>query len=146
MSNNITYPSGEQISTLEVTPGVHLQNTRIFFGADAGPIVPVDPTNPMPINNDNLDSILYLLSEIRSALPRVDGKGKMFVSHAESNPTVALAAGQTLATVTGVTTVSSVSSVAVLSNLGGSFRPADGIPLGIAAMSAMTIYNNLVVT
>ena len=90
---------------------------------------------------DALEAALVLLSAILEKMPRVDVNDRMVVSHAESNPTVALASGQTLGT---VTTVGTVSNVATMTQVGG--RDAAHISYALANAGALHIYNNIEVS
>lgn len=85
-----------------------------------------------------LGHMTLLLAAILEKLPRTDAADRLFVSHAESNPTVAIAATQTLATVT------TVSTVANQTNLGG--RDASHAAYALANMGTSHIYNNVLVS
>lgn len=91
-----------------------------------------------------LGHMTLLLAAILEKLPRTDAADRLFVSHAESNPTVAIAATQTLATVTTVGTVTTVSTVANQTNLGG--RDASHAAYALANMGTSHIYNNVLVS
>jgi hypothetical protein len=69
-----------------------------------------------------LAQMTLLLAAILDKLPRVDNNDRMMVSHAESNPTVALNNFGTA----GVTS-----------------KPADAIPMHLANAGTMHIYNNI---
>ena len=84
-----------------------------------------------------LAQMTLLLAAILDKLPRVDTNDRVMVSHAESNPTVSIAASQTLATLT---------TQGTLQNLGALSRPADGIPHHISNAGVMHIYNNITVS
>ena len=84
-----------------------------------------------------LAQMTLLLAAILEKLPRVDTNDRVMVSHAESNPTVSIAASQTLTTLT---------TQGTLQNLGALSRPADGIPHHISNAGAMHIYDNIKVS
>lgn len=86
---------------------------------------------------DLLLAATLLLAAMLEKMPRVDVNDRLLVSHAESNPTVALAAAQTLATLTTLTTAGT------LQNLGAASRPADAIPMHMGNAGAMHLYDNL---
>lgn len=88
-----------------------------------------------------LGHMTLLLAAILEKLPRTDAADRLFVSHAESNPTVSIAATQTLAT---VTTVGSVTTVGNQTNLGG--RDASHAAYALANMGTAHIYNNVLVS
>lgn len=79
----------------------------------------------------------YYLSAILERMPRVDANDKLLVSHAESNPTVSIAASQTLATLT---------TAGTLQNLGAASRPADAVPMHLANVGALHLYDRLFAT
>ncbi len=87
-----------------------------------------------------LGEAILLLAAILERLPRVDAADRMLVSHAESNPTVAIAAAQTLATLT------TAADVTRINNFGASAttsKPADAIPMHVANAGVMHIYDNI---
>lgn len=84
-------------------------------------------------------TMLYLLATIAKKLPRSDKFDRMVVTHAESNPTVAIASAQTLATVTTVTTLGNVGSASGMNT-------GNMIPLNMSNMSATILYNQIQVT
>lgn len=81
------------------------------------------------------DLVLTLLTMILEKMPRVDANDRLMVSHAESNPTVALSSGQTL---------SNVSNVANMTQIGG--RDTAHVPQALANMGTQHIYNNIEVS
>jgi hypothetical protein len=91
-----------------------------------------------------LTGMLAVLAAMLETLPRVDANNRVLVNASEVNPTVAIAAAQTLATVTTLTTCSTVSSVSDHTNLGG--RSASNMVYGNANAGCLHIYNNIVVT
>ncbi len=93
-------------------------------------------------------TMLYLLATIAEKLPRSDNFDRMVVTHAESNPTVAIAASQTLATVTTVATVTTCADVTRVNNIGSASGMNTGnmIPLNMSNMSATLLYNQIQVT
>jgi hypothetical protein len=91
-----------------------------------------------------LDNITMLLSAILEKLPRVDANDRLLVNTAEQgNVTVALAAAQTLAT---LTTANDLLRLNNLGTAGVTSRPADAIPLHLSNAGAMHIYDNIKVT
>ena len=82
-----------------------------------------------------LGATVLLLSAMLEKMPRMDVADRLMVSHAESNPTVSLAGGQTLATVTGL---------GDMTNIGG--RSAAHSAYALANAGAMHIYDNIKVT
>lgn len=132
MSDNlaVTPGSGAQVATKDVS-GVHHQYAAMEF-FDAGTATPVTPQARLPVVTDEL---IYLLNQILEKMPRVDGADRLMVSHAESNPTVAIASAQTVATVT---------TVGAVTNIGG--RDAAHTAFALANMGALHIYNNIQVT
>lgn len=72
---------------------------------------------------------VLLLSAILEKLPRVDAADRLLVSHAESNPTVSIAANQSLANVQQV-----------------GARDATHVPASIALAGATYIYDNIKVS
>lgn len=75
------------------------------------------------------DLVLTLLTMILEKMPRVDANDRLMVSHAESNPTVALSSGQTLGNMT---------------QIGG--RDTAHVPQALANMGTQHIYNNIEVS
>ncbi len=81
-----------------------------------------------------LDTLLLVLIEQFAKTPRVDAAQRLLVSLAEVNPTVNIAATQTLTALTR------------LENMGRSARPADMIPLHMSNAGTMHIYDNIRIT
>ena len=79
-----------------------------------------------------LGNITVLLAAILEQLPRTDGNQRVLVSSAEAQPTVNIAASQTLATVGNQT------------NIGG--RDASNTAYALANMGTAHIYNNIIVS
>lgn len=87
-----------------------------------------------------LAQMTLLLAAILDKLPRVDTNDRVMVSHAESNPTVSIAASQTLAALSDLTRVNNFGSAGVTS------KPADAIPMHLANAGTMHIYDNIKVS
>lgn len=87
-----------------------------------------------------LAQMTLLLAAILDKLPRVDTNDRVMVSHAESNPTVSIAASQTLAILSDLARVNTFGSSAVTS------KPADAIPMHLANAGTMHIYDNIKVS
>lgn len=87
-----------------------------------------------------LAQMTLLLAAILDKLPRVDTNDRVMVSHAESNPTVSIAASQTLATLSDLARVNNFGSAGVTS------KPADAIPMHLANAGTMHIYDNIKVS
>ena len=83
-------------------------------------------------------TVVHLLAAILEKLPRVDANDRVLVSHAESNPTVALASSQTLGT------VSTVNALTDQTNFGG--RTASQATFAFSNMGTAHIYNNIIVS
>ena len=81
------------------------------------------------------EAILYALLSMLEKMPRLDVADRMMVSHAESNPTVSIAANQTIATVT---------TLGNQTNIGG--RDASNIAFAMANIGTAHIYNNIQVS
>lgn len=81
------------------------------------------------------DTIAFILAAILEKMPRVDAADRLIVSHAESNPTMNIAAAQTLATLT---------TLGSMTNIGG--RDASHTAYALANAGAMHIFNNIKVT
>ncbi len=80
-----------------------------------------------------------LLAAILESMPRTDANARAIVNTSDQgNVTVALAASQTLATVTTVSTVSNQT------NIGG--RDASNTAYALANMGTAHIYNNIIVS
>ena len=83
-----------------------------------------------------------LLAAILENMPRTDANARAIVNTSDQgNVTVALAASQTLGTVTTVNTVSTVSNQ---TNIGG--RDASNTAYALANMGTAHIYNNIIVS
>lgn len=93
-----------------------------------------------------LAQMTLLLAAILEKLPRVDTADRVLVSHAESNPTVNLAASQTLTTLTTLTTAADLTRLNNFGTSGVTSKPADAIPLHISNAGAMHIYDNIKVS
>ncbi len=76
-----------------------------------------------------LGNAVLLLAAMLDKMPRMDVADRLMVSHAESNPTVSIAGGQTLGDMT---------------NIGG--RSAAHSAYALANAGAMHIYDNIKVT
>lgn len=81
------------------------------------------------------EAILYALLSMLEKMPRLDVADRMMVSHAESNPTVSIAANQTIATVT---------TLGNQTNIGG--RDASNTAFAMANIGTAHIYNNIQVS
>jgi len=89
-----------------------------------------------------LTQATLLLAAILEKLPRTDANDRAIVNTSDQgNVTVALAASQTLGT---VTTVSTVTTVGNQTNIGG--RDASHAAYALANMGASHIYNNIIVS
>jgi len=82
-----------------------------------------------------LSQTTLLLSQILEKLPRIDTMDRLIVNASEVNPTVALAASQTLGTVTTVTNVNQVANQGV-----------DFLTKVLANSGAHYLYNNIIVS
>jgi len=82
-----------------------------------------------------LSQTTLLLSQILEKLPRIDTMDRLIVNASEVNPTVALAASQTLGTVTTVTNVNQVANQGV-----------DFLTRVLANSGAHYLYNNIIVS
>lgn len=82
-----------------------------------------------------LSQATLLLSAILDKLPRTDTMDRVIVNASEVNPTVAIAASQTLGTVTTVTNVNQVAGQAV-----------DFLPRVMSHSGAQFLYNNIIVS
>lgn len=91
-----------------------------------------------------LGNITLLLAAILEQLPRTDGNQRVLVSSAEAQPTVSIAANQTLSTVSTVTACTTVNTVANQTNIGG--RDASHAAYALANMGTAHIYNNILVS
>lgn len=130
-----TLPSGNIISTTTYG-GEEYQNINVTFAA-GGIQSTVTADNPFPVIGSDDDTILLALTRILGALPRINSQGQVAVNLTETQATVALAASQTLATLTALTRLESFGSTA---------RPTDAIPNHISNAGTATIYANLVST
>lgn len=88
-----------------------------------------------------LNGMLAVLSAMLETLPRVDANNRVLVNASEVNPTVAIAASQTLGTVTTVSTVTTMSN---MTNIGG--RDASNMAFAFANAGTLHIYNNITVS
>lgn len=88
-----------------------------------------------------LSQATLLLSAILDKLPRTDTMDRLIVNASEVNPTVAIAASQTLGTVTTVTTCSTVSNVNQVAG-----QTVDFLPRAMSHSSAQFLYNNIIVS
>ena len=82
-----------------------------------------------------LSQATLLLSAILDKLPRTDTMDRLIVNASEVNPTVAIAASQTLGTVTTVTNVNQVAGQTV-----------DFLPRVMSHSGAQFLYNNIIVS
>ena len=129
---NVTPGSGATVAARDESGVLH-QRALLEVLNSSGYAADVSDTNRLPV--DKLDEVVYLLSSILEKLPRVDAADRLLVSHSESNPTVSIAASQTIAT---------VSAVASVTALGG--RDAGHAAYAIANVGALHIYDNIKVT
>lgn len=88
-----------------------------------------------------LSQATLLLSAILDKLPRTDTMDRLIVNASEVNPTVAIAASQTLGTVTTVTTCSTVSNVNQVAG-----QAVDFLPRVMSHSGAQFLYNNIIVS
>lgn len=129
---NVTPGSGATVAAKDQDGVLHTR-TLLEILSSAGAPVDVSDTNRLPV--DKLDEIVFLLSSMLEKMPRVDAADRLLVSHAESNPTVAISSAQTVATVT---------TLGGVTNIGG--RDAAHAAFALANMGALHIYNNILVT
>lgn len=129
---NVTPGSGATVAAKDQGGVLHTR-TLLEILSSAGAPVDVSDTNRLPV--DKLDEIVFLLSSMLEKMPRVDAAERLLVSHAESNPTVAISSAQTVATVT---------TLGGVTNIGG--RDAAHAAFALANMGALHIYNNILVT
>lgn len=90
-----------------------------------------------------LTQATLLLAAILERLPRTDANDRAIVNTSDQgNVTVALAASQTL------TTVTTAQDLTRLNRLGtsGTEKPADAIPMHVANIGASHIYNQIIVS
>lgn len=85
-----------------------------------------------------LTQATLLLSAILDKLPRTDTMDRVIVNASEVNPTVAIAASQTLGTVTTVATVTNLNQVAGQS--------VDFLPRVMSHSGCQFLYNNIIVS
>ena len=85
-----------------------------------------------------LTQATLLLSSILDKLPRTDTMDRVIVNASEVNPTVAIAASQTLGTVTTVATVTNLNQVAGQS--------VDFLPRVMSHSGCQFLYNNIIVS
>lgn len=88
-----------------------------------------------------LSQTTLLLAAILERLPRTDTMDRLIVNASEINPTVAIAASQTLGTVTTVTTCSTVSNVSQVAG-----QNSDMVPKFLSNTSSHYLYNNIIVS
>lgn len=85
-----------------------------------------------------LTQATLLLSAILDKLPRTDTMDRLIVNASEVNPTVAIAASQTIGTVTTCSTVSNVNQVAG--------QTVAFLPTVMSYSGAQFLYNNIIVS
>lgn len=95
--------------------------------------------------NELLSQATLLLCAILEKMPRVDGNDRLIIGN-ETTQTVAIAAAQTLATVTTLTTASDLTRLNNFGTSGATSRPADAVPLHMSNAGSMHIYNNIIVS
>ena len=83
-----------------------------------------------------LSAVYLLLTDILGSLPRIDTNKRVLVSHAESNPTVSIAASQTVGTVTTVGTVSNITNI--------SGKDISHLPQMLSGAGTQQLYNNII--
>lgn len=88
-----------------------------------------------------LSQTTLLLSQILEKLPRTDTMDRLIVNASEVNPTVAIAASQTLGTVTTVTTCGTVTNVNQVASQG-----VDFLQRALSNSGSQYIYNNIIVS
>lgn len=90
-----------------------------------------------------IDMMILLLAEIAEKMPRVDANDRMIVNTGDQgNVTVALAASQTLGT---LTTASTLVTLQNLGNNGALMRDTGGIPTHVANIGALHLYDKITV-
>ena len=139
---NVTPGAGDTVAADDVG-GVKHQRVKITLGGDGVSDGDVASGNPMPVTAPDLasalEAALLMLSAILENMPRTDANARAIVNTSDQgNVTVAIAATQTLATVTTVGTVSNQT------NIGG--RDASNTAYALANMGTAHIYNNLIVS
>lgn len=98
-------------------------------------------TDVLAKQGETLDTLALVMLDILERLPRLDGNKRVMVSHAESNPTVSIAASQTIATVTTVGTVTTMSNQ---TNIGG--RDAAQVVYALSNAGAHSLYEQIIVS
>ena len=139
---NVTPGAGDTVAADDVG-GVKHQRVKITLGGDGVSDGDVASGNPMPVTAPDLasalEAALLMLAAILENMPRTDANARAIVNTSDQgNVTVAIAATQTLATVTTVGTVSNQT------NIGG--RDASNTAYALANMGTAHIYNNLIVS
>ena len=139
---NVTPGAGDTVAADDVG-GVKHQRVKITLGGDGVSDGDVASGNPMPVTAPDLasalEAALLMLSAILENMPRTDANARAIVNTSDQgNVTVAIAATQTLATVTTVGTVSNQTSI------GG--RDASNTAYALANMGTAHIYNNIIVS
>lgn len=85
-------------------------------------------------------AILGALLAILDKLPRTDANDRVMISGTEVTQTVAVATNQTLSTLTDLVRVNTFGSAAATA------KPADAIPVHLANIGALHIYDNIKVS
>lgn len=139
---NVTPGAGDTVAADDVG-GVKHQRVKLTLGGDGVSDGDVASGNPMPVTAPDLasalEAALLMLSAILENMPRTDANARAIVNTSDQgNVTVAIAATQTLATVTTVGTVSNQT------NIGG--RDASHAAYALANMGTAHIYNNIIVS
>ena len=139
---NVTPGAGDTVAADDVG-GVKHQRVKLTLGGDGVSDGDVASGNPMPVTAPDLasalEAALLMLSAILENMPRTDANARAIVNTSDQgNVTVAIAAAQTLATVTTVGTVSNQTSI------GG--RDASHAAYALANMGTAHIYNNITVS
>mgnify|MGYP003408006930 FL=1 len=139
---NVTPGAGDTVAADDVG-GVKHQRVKITLGGDGVSDGDVASGNPMPVTAPDLasalEAALLMLAAILESMPRTDANARAIVNTSDQgNVTVAIAATQTLATVTTVGTVSNQT------NIGG--RDASNTAYAMANMGTAHIYNNIIVS
>lgn len=132
--------SGKKIDVSELTIGantVHRQRLVIGDNADIDNFVAVNTDGSINISQDVLITVITLLNAILEKMPRVDGADRLLISGSEVTQTVALAATQTLTTVSNVATISGMGTLA---------RDTSSIPTHMSNAGVMHIYDNIRIT
>ena len=139
---NVTPGAGDTVAADDVG-GVKHQRVKITLGGDGVSDGDVASGNPMPVTAPDLasalEAALLMLSAILENMPRTDANARAIVNTSDQgNVTVAIAATQTLATVTTVGTVNNQTYI------GG--RDASNTAYALANMGTAHIYNNIIVS